>query len=56
MDRDARLGVRIITAAPDINGVLDAVQYTNSTNVASCSLWGIGTVYRIASAEYMFVC
>ena len=25
MDRDAPLGVRIITAAPEINGVLDAV-------------------------------
>jgi hypothetical protein len=28
-------------------------QYTNSTNVASCSLLGIGTVYRIASTEYL---
>lgn len=26
MDSDAPLGVRIITAAPEINGVLDAVQ------------------------------
>lgn len=33
MDSDAPLGVRIITAAPEINGVLDAVQELNQRGI-----------------------
>ncbi len=31
-------------------------QYTNLTNMGSHSLLGIGTVYLIAFARYLFIC
>lgn len=54
MDRDAPLGVRIITGAPEINGVLDAVHELDQRGI----VFSIGHryVYRIVSAEYLFVC
>ena len=33
MDRDASLGVRIITAAPEITGVLDAVHEVDQRGI-----------------------
>jgi N-acetylglucosamine-6-phosphate deacetylase len=45
MDRDAPLGVRIITAAPEINGVLDAVHELDQRGV----VFSIGHRYSISN-------
>jgi hypothetical protein len=45
MDRDAPLGVRIITAAPEINGVLDAVHELDQRGI----VFSIGHRYGISN-------
>jgi N-acetylglucosamine-6-phosphate deacetylase len=45
MDRDAPIGVRIITAAPEINGVLDAVHELDQRGIA----FSIGHRYSISN-------
>ncbi len=55
MDRDATLGVRIITAAPEINGVLDAVHELDQRGI----VFSIGHRYSTLSrafTECLFVC
>jgi N-acetylglucosamine-6-phosphate deacetylase len=45
MDRDAPLGVRIITAAPEIDGVLDAVHELDQRGI----VFSIGHRYSISN-------
>lgn len=55
MDGDAPLGVRIITAAPEINSVLDAVHELDQRGI----VFSIGHRYSISSltsTDYLFVC
>jgi N-acetylglucosamine-6-phosphate deacetylase len=55
VDGDAPLGVRIITAAPEINGVLDAIHELEQRGI----VFSIGHRYSIssrASTDYLFVC
>jgi len=45
MDSDAPLGVRIITAAPEINGVLDAVHELDQRGI----VFSVGHRYSISN-------
>ena len=55
MGGDPPLGVRIITAAPEINSVLDAVHELDQRGI----VFSIGHRYSISSltsTDYLFVC